>query len=220
MKILKFNESLVKNYEEMVDELCRYQDYLSSHTYKELFELKDSHSAQRYEENLVPVNDIRNYCWYENQTGTGIHWKFNKRQMMSLKRPETRDYVREMYHVIQREIISWNDVDDLEATLLSSLDGLKYKLEFVSDMFYCSWWIEILMDGIKDVDSHIKAVNTIKLLDKRTKGIKEMEIVGDRHNANNRKPKYILIIKHIKLDNEGKPIIDRSNWMRRENIRK
>lgn len=217
MKIKRFNEALTKSYEEMVDELCRYQDYLSSHTYKELFELRDSHSAQRYEENLVPVNDIRNYCWYENNPHTGLTWKFSKRQMMALQRPNTRDYVREMYHVLQREIVSWNDVDDIESTLLSSLEdsGLKYSLQFVSDMFWCSWWIEVDMADIKDVDKHFKVLQTFKLLDNRAKGIKEVQI----QQNSNRKSKYILQIKHIKLDDQGRPIVDRSSWMRKENIR-
>lgn len=202
----------------MVDELCRYQDYLSSHTYKELFELRDSHGAQRYEENLVPVNDIRNYCWYENRPGgIGITWKFSKRQMMDLKLPTTRSYVQEMYHVLQREIVSWNDVDDIESTLLSSLEdsGLKYSLQFVSDMFWCSWWIEVDMADIKDVDKHFKVLQTFKLLDNRAKGIKEVQI----QQNSNRKSKYILQIKHIKLDDQGRPIVDRTSWMRKENIR-
>lgn len=215
MKVLKFNESLNISYEEMVDELCRYQDYLSSHTYKELFELKDSHSAQRYEEGLVPVNDIRNYCWYENRGGgIGITWKFSKRQMMNLKLPTTRSYVQEMYHTLQREIVSWNDVDDIESTLLSSLTGIKYTLEFVSDMFYCSWWIEVNVTDIKDVDSHYKVLQSFKLLDNRAKGIKEVKIIGD-----SRKSRYTLQIKHIKLDDKGNPIVDRSSWMRKENIK-
>lgn len=210
MKILKFNEALrPPSYEEMVDELCRYQDYLSSNTYKELFELKDSHGHQRYEETLVPVNDIRNYCWYENRVlNSGITWKFNKRQMMNLKLPTTRKYVEEMYKVLQREIVSWNDVDDIETTLMSSLEdtGLKWSLEFVSDMFWCSWWIEVNVHEIKSVDLHFKVLQAFKLLDSRTKGIKEVKLIAD-----NRKSIYNLQIKHLKVDNEGKPIHQRRN---------
>jgi hypothetical protein len=217
MKILKFNESLNISYEKMVNELCRYRDYLSTNIYKKLFELSDLHVNQRYEESLVPVNDIRNYCWYENTPG-GINWKFSKKQMMNLKLPTTKSYVQEMYHVIQREIVSWNDVDDIESSLLSSLEdtGLKYSLQFITDMFFCSWWIEVYMDEIKEVDKHFKVLQTFKLLDKRSKGIKEVQI----QQNSNRKSKYILQIKHIKIDNQGKPIVDKRNWMRKENIKK
>jgi len=211
MKILKFNEALIPSYEQMVDELCRYSDYLSSHTYKDLFELKDSHSSQRYEENLVPVNDIRNYCWYQNRGGgTGITWEFSKRQMMSLNHPKTKEYVREMYYVLQREIVAWNDVDDLETTLLSSLEGIvKYELEFVTDMFFSSWFIDINVTDIKDVDVHFKIIQTFKLLDSRSKGIKEVRLVD-----NNRKQYYRFQIKHLKSDKEGNPIIDRSRKLK------
>jgi hypothetical protein len=83
-------------------------------------------------------------------------------------------------------------------------------------MFFCSWWIEVYMDEIKEVDKHFKVLQTFKLLDKRSKGIKEVQI----QQNSNRKSKYILQIKHIKIDNQGKPIVDKRNWMRKENIKK
>lgn len=89
------------------------------------------------------------------------------------------------------------------------------KVDSISSTSWCSWWIEVDMADIKDVDKHFKVLQTFKLLDNRAKGIKEVQI----QQNSNRKSKYILQIKHIKLDDQARPIVDRTSWMRKENIR-